>query len=232
MATSGVIQAPLVASPLLRDSLVISRLVRLAWESASEGAVVLFSRDFGGEPSVRVFAEPDGPTLFRDVQEAVALLRGIYPTQYERLRQYCGRIVVADVTGASFWTRSHSCVLPSRLVRRGPAARIALTLAHEAEHGRLNGLVRNVADRRRVELVAVDRQLRFLVKLRETGYGGTEAWSGHLTELAKGEWYSSNATYRARTQFLSGLQPPRWLDRLHGFAFRPRQRPGKKRDKE
>jgi hypothetical protein len=171
--------------------------------------------------------------IFAKLNEALIILRDVDPRRLSRIASDISRILVVDAPSPSYYALSNSCVLSRAGALNGAAVRIALTIVHEATHARLfgAGIRYRRSLRERVERRCVHEEIAFLESLKMKGYQGTDAWALYLQERLSRPWWTDDALFRSKHDFLTRQSAPRWLLRLHALIFRPTNTDGGKESK-
>lgn len=121
--------------------------------------------------------------VFDKVVYALALIEDRSPHLYRRLPRHVFRFLVKPYGGkcAYAWFCS-ACVLDVDVVESYPVEYVASLIVHESTHGRMRhwrGM--SHPDRRRVELICTNAELRFLRRVAERGHD-VQWWMEKLGE--------------------------------------------------
>jgi hypothetical protein len=154
----------------------------------------------------------DADTVFSSVDVALNTLKKFDRRRLGVAQQHLRRIVVAAQSTNAYWRHAHACVLSDTKLPEQPPVWTASVIVHEAVHARLYrcGIEpRDPTMRARIEALCVKEQIRFLKRIPDS-----EAMIDHLrSELAAGDWFTSNGRRRATIDRLRALDAPSWLVR-------------------
>ena len=166
---------------------------------------------------------------FATVSEALNIIYEVDPKRLRRIQRDVKYLLVTDAPSSAYLALSRTCLLSRRLVGRRHPVRVALTIVHEATHARIAsaGIISRDSLRARIEKRCVAEQVALLMKLRDAGYGGTEAWATYLEERLRRPWWTPDEVLRRKEMMLQEHGAPRWLLRLNALLNRNRpRRPG------
>jgi hypothetical protein len=176
---------------LRRTAFMLRRLPLVLQRGITEWSIIFTSKraDVLGF-DVRLFrVGEDAADILSRLQSSLELIREHDPRRFRRMRRDLARIVVKPTAGAHYWILSNSCVLESPEILTRSASILALTIVHEATHGRLTqaGIYLPNALEHRLEDRCLIEERSFTLLLQQAGFTGTNQVL---------EWLASSMTAR------------------------------------
>jgi hypothetical protein len=149
--------------------------------------------------------------FFGRVQRALELIGRYEPRRFDRIRRDV-RTICGVSGGPNYYERAGRAImltLPSILST--PAANLAMTIVHEATHGRIDdrGIAYFAENRARIETACVRQEVVFARSLP----GGEALADAELAKLEK-PWWNDDDIAAGQIQLLRAEEPPAWLGRL------------------
>jgi hypothetical protein len=175
------------------------------------------SRNVSGIPVTITSRSPQRlESLFRKVADGLDVLRQYHPRGYRTVRRQVRRVLVGFLPNAkaTWWGPPRACMLSMEYFSNDSATPtdVALSLLHEATHGRLEGLgFRYTPEKRlRLETICTRAEMDLAERLpdRNTRLPALDESLHHLASL-----YSSENLQAGRVGGLRELGAPSWVVR-------------------
>ena len=159
------------------------------------------------------------PVFFGRVQRALELIARYEPRRFERIRRDV-RTIRGVTGGPNFYQRvGRGVVLSLPTVLSTAAANLAMTIVHEATHGRLEDRDIRYYDenRARIEAACVRQAAIFARSLP-----GGEALADAEVKILENPWWSDEAMRDGTLRFARAEELPSWAIRLIEWRFKRR----------
>jgi len=157
--------------------------------------------------------------LFDRVAQVLDLVHSTDARRWQRMRHDVQRILImhTGVRAGSYWGELNACVLDANHLRDDDVRSVAMTLAHEAMHARLEqaGFGYPPSQRTRIERLCLKAEIALGERLPDSD-GLVEEARRAMDEV----WWSIDARNERQAQELRVLGWPKWAVRLRGVLFR------------
>jgi hypothetical protein len=158
------------------------------------------------------------PDYGRPLGEALCLIKRVDLRRFRRMQRDLRRFIIARTEGAEYVHPARACLLDAAYLTTVPAARLALTIVHEATHARLwnAGFHYRQSARMRIEEICVREEVSFACRLP----GGDELAERARIKL-EDPWWTEQREFERRVSQLKALGKSKWYLRLYQFLNRP-----------
>jgi hypothetical protein len=157
-------------------------------------------RELHGIP-VGVFEPEAASPLWDKVGEALALIERLDQRRFLRFKRDVRRIIVVRQRSNRFLSNIMTCLLSQEIVHKRSATVVAVILAHEGTHARLeaSGIRYGIRIEDRVEEVCVREEISFARRLPREHYPNLDEFIEYLgrtrDENRKSEWWGRRLTH-------------------------------------
>lgn len=151
--------------------------------------------------------------------EALDLLATSAPEDFDRVKSNLDRVVIFTGSGTQYLRDLGACFIDAGYLMRQPAARTAMSLAHEATHAELfrRGVGYGHYERAKVEERCVEAEIRVARKIP-----GASRLVDEAREQLQNPWWTDEQLFARRVEHLRESGWPTWFTAWYGRIFRPR----------
>lgn len=161
----------------------------------------------------------DAGEVFTSVGAALQLIAKHGPRFSARLQRDVKRVLFAEVSGGRYLAGLQTCLIGVAYARRVAPLDLAMTIVHEATHGRLSraGFRYEGECRERIERLCVGQEIAFAEQVP-----GSEAAVEKTRALLQTRWWTPEKTRQATMDELRELGVPAWLTHILRWVRRRR----------
>ena len=150
------------------------------------------------------------------MKSALSLLQEHSSWRYRQIQRYLQRVIVMEGGGGLYDLDLRVLFFDAQVTESQTSSMLAAALVHEATHERIrrHHLIRDPANRERVERIAVRAQIDFLTYLGDIV--GAETVSRAAADKT---WWTEESAFARHVDHLAAQGAPRWMVRLYRTLF-------------